>query len=80
MNNILVPFEVDTSAAVSIMSQFIRTIFTSVKLNSTEIGLQTYTAEPVKVLGEAQVQVIYGEYKGTLMLYVVEGAGPNLMG
>ena len=81
VNNTLVPFEVDTGAAVSIMSHSsYKQYLPHVKLNSTEVGLQTYTAEPMKVLGEAQVQVIYGEYKGTLKLYVVEGAGPNLMG
>ena len=51
-----------------------------VKLNSTAIGLPTYTAEPMKVLGETMVQVKYGDYKGTLKLYAVDRAGPNLIG
>ena len=81
MNNTLVPFEVDIGAAVNIMSHSsYKQYLPHVKLNSTEIGLQTYTAEPMKVLDEAPVQVMYGEYKGTLKLYVVERAGPNLMG
>ena len=60
MNNTLIPFEVDTGVAVSIMSHnSYKQYLPHVKLNSTEIGLQTYIAEPVKVLGEAQVHVIY---------------------
>jgi len=34
----------------------------------------------MKVIGEIIVQVKYGKYKGDLKLYVVEEAGPNLMG
>jgi len=49
-------------------------------LNSTKVILQTYTAEPMKVIGKMVVQVKYGEYEGALKLYVVEGAGPTLMG
>ena len=46
MNNILVLFEVDTGAAVIIMSHSsYKQYLPHVKLNSTEIGLQTYTAE-----------------------------------
>ena len=81
LNSTLVPFEVDTGAAVSIMSHSsLKQYLPYVKLNSTEIGLQTYTAEPMKVLGETMIQVKYGDYKGTLKLYVVDGTGPNLMG
>ena len=49
-------------------------------MSSTEVVLQTYTAEPMKVLGQTMIQVSYGDYKGTQKLYVVEGHGPNLMG
>ena len=81
LNNTLVPFEVDTGVAISIMpdSSF-KQYLPYVKLNSTETRLQTYTAEPMKVLRETIVQVKYSEYKGTLKLYVVEATGPNLMG
>ena len=34
----------------------------------------------MKVLGEATVQVKYGDYCGTLKVYVINETGPNLMG
>ena len=51
-----------------------------VKLDNTEVALQTYIAEPMKVLGEATVHVKYDDYCGTLNVYVVNGTGPNLIG
>ena len=81
LNNELVPFEVDTGATVSIMSHSsFKQYLPQVKLVNTEVALQTYTAEPMQVLGEATVQVKYGDYCGTLKVYVVNGTGPNLMG
>ena len=81
LNNSQVPFEVDTGAAVTIMSHHsFKQYLPQVHLDNTEVTLQTYTAEPMKVLGEATVQVKYGDYCGTLKVYVVNGTGPNLMG
>ena len=81
LNNELVPFEVDTRAAVTIMSHSsFKQYLLQVKLVNVEVALQTYTAEPMQVLGEGTVQVKYGDYCGTLKVYVVNGTGPNLMG
>ena len=81
LNNELVPFEVDTGAAVTIMSHSsFKQYLPQVKLVNTEVALQTYTAEPMQVLGEATVQVKYSDYCRTLKVYVVNGTGPNLMG
>ena len=81
LNNELVPFEVDTGAAVTIMSHSSFKLYLPlVKLVNIEMALQTYTAEPMQVLGEATVQVKYGDYCGTLKVYVVNGTGANLMG
>ena len=57
-----------------------QTCFPQVKLNSTAVVLQTYTAEAMAVLGVMMVQVKYGEYVNTHELYVVEGKGPSLLG
>ena len=48
LNDIPVPFEIDTGAAVTIMLHNLPTI----TLNNTQVALQTYTAEPMKVLGQ----------------------------
>ena len=44
------------------------------------LSLRTYTSERMAVLGEVSVHVRYGKYSGTHTLYVVEGAGPTLLG
>ena len=81
LNNVLVSFEVDTGVAVTIMSHCsFKQYLPQVHLGNTEVALQTYTAEPMKVLGEATVQVKYGDYCGTLKVYLVNGTGPNLIG
>jgi len=76
-----VPFEVDTGAAVTIISQRTKQKFLlQVCLKPSQVTLQTYTAQPMKVLGELHVNVKYGKHDGIHKLFVVEGLGPNLMG
>ena len=75
------PMEVDTGAAVSIISAGTKEeLFPDFQLTSTSLILTTYTGEEMEVTGEMQVEVSYGDYKGCLSLYVVEGTGPSLMG
>ena len=60
LNNAFVPFKVNTGAVVTIMSySSFQQYLARVKLDNTEVALQTYTAELVKVLGEATVQVTF---------------------
>ena len=74
-------FEVDTGAAVTIISQCTRQKFLPhVCLKPSQVTLQTYTAQPMKVLGELHVNVKYDNYDGIHKPFVVEGSGPNLMG
>ena len=42
--------------------------------------LITYTAEPLSVEGDMQVEVRYGSYTVTHDLHVVTGHGPTLLG
>jgi len=42
--------------------------------------LKTYTGEVVQILGESKVTLNYGKHKQQLVVYVVNGNGPNLMG
>ena len=72
LNSALVPFIVDTGVAVTIMSHHsFKQYLPQLHLDETELTLQTYIAEPMKVLGEATVQVKYGKFSGTLKVYVV---------
>ena len=73
--------EVDTGAAVSLMSETTqKKLFSQAKLQKMTMKLQTYTAEALSVLGTLEVQVEYGNYVGKHNLVVVSGNDPTLFG
>ncbi len=73
--------EIDTGAAVSIISETTRhSCFPKLTLKKSDIILKTYTDQPLNVMGELQVNVSYGDQRAQLPLIVVAGNGPNLMG
>jgi len=81
LNGQKVHMEVDTGAAVSLMSIATqKKLFPNVKLKKSAVQLQTYTSESLSVLGTMEVQVRYGSYVGKHTLYVVNGNGPTLFG
>lgn len=50
-------------------------------MKPVQIKLETYTGEPIKVIGAAYVDVMYHQQrKKKLPLIVVKGEGPNLLG
>ena len=73
--------EVDTGAAVSIMSEKrVKKVLPGAQLRKTNVSLRTYTAQKIPVKGKLQVMVQYGQQQKSLTCYVVEGDGPCLMG
>ena len=50
------------------------------KLHKSKILLKTYTGEHIPVQGELRVHVRYGEQCASLVLLVVAGDGPTLLG
>ena len=81
LNSKSVDMEVDTGAAVSLMSEATqKKLFPQAKLQKTTLRLQTYTAETLSVLGTLEVLVNYGNYTGKHTLVVVDGNGPTLFG
>ena len=81
INGIPLSMEIDTGAAVSIISeQTQRNLFPTATLQPARIKLRTYTGEPMPVLGEMIVDVTYQQNHYTLPLIVVEGNGPSLFG
>ena len=73
--------EVDTGAAVSIMSQ---TTFDELwpiwsKAPST-VRLQSYSGEPISVVNSIEVAVEYQEQSAEFAFVIVEGNGPTLLG
>ena len=51
-----------------------------VPLQQTSMRLQTYSGEPLPVIGQVQVEVKYGQQQANLPLTVVKGGGPSLFG
>ena len=75
------PMELDTGAVFSIVSEHTRKdIFPNLRLHKSRILLKTYTDERISVLGELHVHVQYGSQKARLVLLVVDGNGPSLLG
>ena len=77
----LVNMEVDTGVCVSLMSYrtFTR-LWPGRSLGSADVRLQTYSKEPLPVLGCVYVNIEYQGQTGRFPLVVVEGFGKTLMG
>ena len=76
-----IKMEVDTGAAVSLISQStLESLFPGAVLQPPTLKLHTYTTEKIRVLGQMEVRVKHKNFEGTHTLYVVQGAGPSLLG
>ena len=73
--------ELDTGAAYTIISERTRkSFFSKLKVRPSSIRLKTYTDEAINVLGQLHVHVKYNDQQSPLVLLVVEGDGPPLLG
>ena len=74
--------EIDTGASVSIISELQqKRIFPEATIAETKLRLQTYTGETMRVIGQMEAKVRYGEQENNnMLLYVVAGNGPTLLG
>ena len=73
--------EVDTGAAVSLVSEETYwSLFPTVPLQSSTTKLRTYPGEPLTILDQQEVKVQHGEQTAKLLLLVVQGKGPSLLG
>lgn len=69
--------EVDTGAAVSIISeQRLKKVLPDAEIKATNVKLRTYTSERIPLVGVTQVTVKYGEQSKKMTLYVTKGDGP----
>ncbi|XP_056008456.1 uncharacterized protein K02A2.6-like [Ostrea edulis] len=83
IHNRKIRMELETGAAVSVMSQRkFREHFPDKvdSLKKTHLRLRTYTEEVLKPKGVARVPVTYGNQRKELNLYVVQKDGPSLFG
>ena len=72
INDKQLTMEVDTGAALSIISEKTRkAVFPDEKLRPSKLVLKTYTNEPLKVMGTLNVQVQYEDQLKKLVLVVV---------
>jgi hypothetical protein len=73
--------KVETGEAPSVISEATRKkTFSKETLHLSELALRTYTDEPMQVVGTFNVKVQYGEQNQKLVLVVVKGNGPSLLG
>ena len=73
--------EIDTGAAVSIIStDTMKHLVPDATLKMTDVRMQTYTGQPMKVQGYLDVAVEYNGQAKDLRLFVVQEPGPPLLG
>jgi len=80
VNNRPVTFQLDTGAALSVISHNDHKKFIGTPIKPKSCSLQTYTGELISVLGETRVDVLYENQLYKLPLLVVNGEGPPLLG
>ena len=74
-------FELDTGASVSVISEKTwRDDLEGIRLKKSGISLKTYTGERLKVVGKVDVNVEYEKQTASLLLLVLEGNSPSLLG
>ena len=81
VDDCVVNMEVDTGAAMSLMSQTtFQGLWPGRDLEPSQIRLRAYTKEPIPVVGCCSVNVEYNGQSAQLPLLVVGGSGPTLLG
>jgi len=71
----------DTGASISIIPEkTYQTQLPQLQLHKSQLLLRTYTEEPLKICGEAQVRVTYKDQQHNLSLVMVGGSSPPLLG
>ena len=71
--------EVDTGAALSLISDSKRKAIFNEKLRPASTILKTYTNEPIEVMGTLNVCVHYESQLKKLVLVVIAGDEPSLL-
>ena len=83
-SGVRIDMEVDTGASASIISEDtyreIAAHSAMEPLQESTLKLTTYTGESISLAGSTSVAVRYGHREETLVLHVVAGRGPSLMG
>ena len=79
-----VPIQLDTGAAVTVISEAtlakVKETTPALRLQPTEVKLQTYTGDEIPVVGRVAVKVQHLQQEEQLSLIVFAGKRPNLLG
>ena len=71
----------DIGAAVSIISDAThKAMFPALKIYRSNLLLKTYTEEQIPLVGNIHVHVKYGSQEAKLVLVVIQGDAPTLLG
>ena len=77
----VISMEVDTGAAMSLMSEAtFSKLWPGRELHPSQVRLQTYSKEPLTILGCCNVNVCYQGQTAKMPLQIIKGSGPTLMG
>ena len=82
VDDCLIKMEVDTGASMTLMSEStFGELWPGRSLSTSEVRLQSYSQEPIPVVGCCYVNLDYnGQTAVNVPLIVVEGSGPSLLG
>lgn len=76
-----IEMEVDTGATYSVISEeLVKKLTVPLEVKASPIQLKSYTGQVIRVMGEAQVTVEYGDQVHKLKLVVVPGKNSALLG
>ncbi len=76
----LLLYALGTTVCMELASVSLVQLWPGRSLDPSDINLQTYSKEPLVVMGSFDVEVVYDNKKVTLPLVVVQGNGPLLFG
>lgn len=77
----MIPMEVDTGSAVSLVSKStIEKFLPEYRLQNTNLKLRTFSGEQIRPLGSVKVNVSINGQSADLDLFVVKQEGPSLLG
>ena len=81
INGLPIDMELDSGSPVSLMPlKTFNQLFTSVKLQRSDLRLSTYTGESLNVCGYLPANVKYESKSYDLKLYIVDGGNATLLG
>ena len=81
LDDCVVKIEVNTGAAMTIMSETtFKGLWPGRDLQPSQVCLQAYTKEPIPVVGCCKVNTEYNGQSVQLLLLIVGGSGPTLLG